>query len=633
MTRRDEFYYGIYGITRADSYVNNTLENRYQATYNLRGWVTSESWNIDNTDYTFEYEYDAAGNKISMTYPDNTTNTYIYDELKRMVRIPGYFERTDGQSGFAYDPAGNITDIWSINGVHTQFSYNSKNMATNMVSTPLSLAYTYNANGNITKITDTTGATPVELNYTYDAKGQLKTAQVNKPTGIETVSYSYDGTSNRISETWQNNQNQILNQYTYTYQPGDYLVAKSDQNGITNYTWDIYGQLSSKSSGENYIFTGKGNLNSVTESNVVKEIYTYDALGHRLKVQNADTVTLNFPLGNDTSYEVKKEGTDTTVTKYISANGKYLAKTVKVNTNPEQKYFHHIDLVGSIRAITDATGTVTASYEYEPFGVAIKSTGSDEDNLGFAGKRLDAGSGLNYFGARYYDSEIGRFISKDPARDGRNWYTYCYNNPICYRDPNGLIVDIDVYFTGLTFEDPEDQWIMDLYTAESKAKYDEAMGKLSDFEPFQSNWSAMEESDELYEVRFGTDVGRSQFIFGEGTVDDPHKIIVNTSVENGVDPITGMYVDGILNHEVGHGGSWAKDDEAAYYMRLEREYSTQERIYRALGLTDRADAYAILRKDAYLEAERINIELNEGPYNSLPGNPNPVRGIDDYIYL
>ena len=60
----------------------------------------------------------------------------------------------------------------------------------------------------------------------------------------------------------------------------------------------------------------------------------------------------------------KKEGTDTTVTKYISANGKYLAKTVKVNTNPEQKYFHHIDLVGSIRAITDVTGTVTESYEY-----------------------------------------------------------------------------------------------------------------------------------------------------------------------------------------------------------------------------------------------------------------------------
>ena len=57
------------------------------------------------------------------------------------------------------------------------------------------------------------------------------------------------------------------------------------------------------------MFTVKRNLNSVTESNVVTELYMYDALGRRLKVQNADTITLNFPLGNDTSYEVKKEGT------------------------------------------------------------------------------------------------------------------------------------------------------------------------------------------------------------------------------------------------------------------------------------------------------------------------------------
>ena len=84
--------------------------------------------------------------------------------------------------------------------------------------------------------------------------------------------YSYDGTSNRISETWQNNQNQIISQYTYTYQPGDYLISKTDPSSVVNYTWDIYGQLSSKSSGENYIFTGKRNLNTVTESNIVKEL-------------------------------------------------------------------------------------------------------------------------------------------------------------------------------------------------------------------------------------------------------------------------------------------------------------------------------------------------------------------------
>ncbi len=330
VARRDEFHYDIYGLRRADSYANNILENRYQADYNRRGWITSESWNIDNTDYTFIYGYDAVGNRVSMTYPDNTTNTYEYDELRRMTRIPGYFERENGQSGFMYDQVGNMTDIWSTNGIHTQFIYNTQNMATSIASTPLSLSYTYSGNGNITKITDNTGTTPVELNYTYDSRGQLKTAQVNKPSGVETVSYSYDGTSNRISEIWKNNQNQIVSQYTYIYQPGDYLVSKGNQTSTTNYAWDIYGQLSSKSSGENYIFTGKRNLNAVTESNIVKEIYTYDALGRRLKVQNANATTLDFPLGNDTSYEVKTEGTDITITKYISANGKYLAKTVQM---------------------------------------------------------------------------------------------------------------------------------------------------------------------------------------------------------------------------------------------------------------------------------------------------------------
>ena len=45
---------------------------------------------------------------------------------------------------------------------------------------------------------------------------------------------------------------------------------------------------------------------------------------------------------------------------------------------------------------------------------------------------------LNYFGARYCDAEIGRFISEDPAKDGLNWYGYCNNNPLKFVDPTGL---------------------------------------------------------------------------------------------------------------------------------------------------------------------------------------------------
>ena len=84
---------------------------------------------------------------------------------------------------------------------------------------------------------------------------------------------------------------------------------------------------------------------------------TYDALGRRLKVASAEEVTINFPLGNDSGYEIKTDISaqtpSVTTTNYISVNGKYLAKVVEENGGAGQKYFHHVDLVGSIRAITD----------------------------------------------------------------------------------------------------------------------------------------------------------------------------------------------------------------------------------------------------------------------------------------
>jgi len=56
----------------------------------------------------------------------------------------------------------------------------------------------------------------------------------------------------------------------------------------------------------------------------------------------------------------------------------------------------------------------------------------------FTGKKRDEGTGLVYFNARFYDPEIGRFITVDPIRDGVNWYVYCGNNPLRYVDPSGL---------------------------------------------------------------------------------------------------------------------------------------------------------------------------------------------------
>ena len=59
----------------------------------------------------------------------------------------------------------------------------------------------------------------------------------------------------------------------------------------------------------------------------------------------------------------------------------------------------------------------------------------------FTGQRNDGSTGLYYYGARYYDPALGRFISRDPSRyaGGFNLYGYCGNSPVDATDPSGLI--------------------------------------------------------------------------------------------------------------------------------------------------------------------------------------------------
>jgi RHS repeat-associated protein len=69
--------------------------------------------------------------------------------------------------------------------------------------------------------------------------------------------------------------------------------------------------------------------------------------------------------------------------------------------------------------------------------VAYTFTDKEKDNTGFI-----------YFGARFYDPEVGRFISVDPAEDGANWYAYCYDNPVRFVDPWGLDVGVPGVISG-----------------------------------------------------------------------------------------------------------------------------------------------------------------------------------------
>ncbi len=75
--------------------------------------------------------------------------------------------------------------------------------------------------------------------------------------------------------------------------------------------------------------------------------------------------------------------------------------------------------------------------DYYPFGEVYDAAGNDDVLYQFTGKEFDTGVSLHYFGARYYDARIGRWLVLDPARQYFSPYVYAGNNPLVYVDPNG----------------------------------------------------------------------------------------------------------------------------------------------------------------------------------------------------
>ncbi|MFH1506502.1 MAG: RHS repeat-associated core domain-containing protein [archaeon] len=107
--------------------------------------------------------------------------------------------------------------------------------------------------------------------------------------------------------------------------------------------------------------------------------------------------------------------------------------------NLEAKYdedglrYIHQDVLGSTRATTDTEGNKEGENTHLPYGQSLSSS---QERFGFTGKENEGE--LTYFGARYYDSDIGKFTQKDPIKDNKNWYSYASNNPLKYIDPTGM---------------------------------------------------------------------------------------------------------------------------------------------------------------------------------------------------
>jgi RHS repeat-associated protein len=282
--------------------------------------------------------------------------------------------------------------------------------------------YTYNDAGNITQNIDQSG-THV---YGYDVLDRLTSASY-PATGNE--SYAYDSVGNRTSSQRSASYgyqpfNRLTNTDTagYLYDNNGNMISKSDGAGTTQLQWDF-----------------ENRLTQVVTPSAGSVTYKYDALGRRIQRAPSTGVSTNFTYDGD---DVAQDKTSTNViTEYL--NGPGIDNKIRQKTGTTLNYFAQ-DHLGSTTALTDANGALLERETYDAYG---NSAGSARTRYGFTGRERDGVTGLMYYRARWYDAQIGRFISEDPIGlgGGINPFVYVSNNPDNRIDPSGLY-DIDVHY-------------------------------------------------------------------------------------------------------------------------------------------------------------------------------------------
>jgi RHS repeat-associated protein len=133
-----------------------------------------------------------------------------------------------------------------------------------------------------------------------------------------------------------------------------------------------------------------------------------------------------------------EENTSGTASYIYGPNGK-LAKRITINQQGNT-YYYHADQIRSTRLVTDTNKNIISAITYHPHGEACVEEGNE--GYTFSGKEKDS-TGLHYFLGRYYDSNLGTFLSRDPKVGSitqpqtMNRYVYALNNPITIVDPDG----------------------------------------------------------------------------------------------------------------------------------------------------------------------------------------------------
>jgi len=366
---------------------------------------------------TVSYTYDSDGNLATLTYPGSEVATYSHDDAGRLTSVTDWLEKA---TSYTYDDAGNVLSASYPNGVTATYTYDDAGRLASVVNsqgetTLSSYTYTLDAVGNRTQMVDLSGT----HSYQYDDLYRL--TQVTYPNDDE-VSYAYDANGNRTTMTVNGTPT------SYTYDDADQMT----QAVGTSYTYDANGNQTSGGS-DTFSYDYENRLTQTTVAGTTSS-FTYNGLGLRV----SKTVG-----GNTTDYVWSNAGS----LPVVLYDGDYyvygLGLIAKTDSQNSQLYYL-ADGLASTTGLTDGQGSVVGTYTYDVFGAIRSETGGQANDYRFTGQQLDVASDLYYLRARYYDPEIGRFLTEDPfggflaSPQSLNRYPYSVNDPVNLLDPWGL---------------------------------------------------------------------------------------------------------------------------------------------------------------------------------------------------
>nr|WP_239480299.1 RHS repeat-associated core domain-containing protein [Parashewanella hymeniacidonis] len=421
------------------SWSSGTLSGSFE--WDKNGFLSTETVNYGSFSKTYQYQYYDNGTIKKFVMPQGTEYSYEYDNNDQLLRlkIPG--EGSLRVNEYRWQAPARETLPGGIERItsYTDLLNTEEMQVSSAEGAPLLvLGYDYGTTQEITERRQDGLVT----NYQYDEIYRLEQAVTTDENGeSRTETYELDANSNRIgshtTSNWQYNEagqlvsrGEGLTLVSYKYDKNGNQVVRSDINSRLSFIYDQQDRL----------------VRVENEKQEVIAAYEYDPFARRLSKTVAGQTTYFLYANEGVIAEYNSQGQELAHYGYKpdaewGTSPVFLYTSSKDTSVTGKKYYYfHNDQIGTPFKLTDSSGFVAWDVRFDAFGNALLSNqNSIENPLRFPGQYFDAETGLHYNWRRYYDPEIGRYITADPIdlAGGPNLYTYVDGNPISRIDPNG----------------------------------------------------------------------------------------------------------------------------------------------------------------------------------------------------